>query len=318
MDPIVGGMLAGAAGNVGGKILDVGIEGIREGIFGDYYRGKELEQSQKLLDQQMAGQKELMTEAQKHQLNMWNATQASNQVKHMESAGLNPALMYGGSGGGGATAGSSSGQAAPNAAGKQQLIDNTNKTDVAQTMVAIAQAKKLNAEAKNLEGDTAKKEQETLKLKEEQDKIKKEVLKIKGETALQAWAQRQVMTISDSQLKSYSEGAGWNKGWSEGTSQGTSESESKQGGASVGVKVMGSSGSVSGSGGWSESQSQNTSENKSENAGANTSKSETTSTSGSRNVLVWPEYGENGKLKNILMFILTGDYQNISSEFRVE
>ena len=50
------------------------------------------------------------------------------------------------------------------------------------------------------------------------------------------------MTISDSELNSYSEGAGWNKGWSEGSSQGTSKNESKQGGASVNVKVMGSGG----------------------------------------------------------------------------
>ena len=54
------------------------------------------------------------------------------------------------------------------------------------------------------------------------------------------------MTISDSELKSYSEGAGWNKGWSEGSSQGTSKSEGKQGGGSVDVKVLKSGGGVSG------------------------------------------------------------------------
>lgn len=316
----------GMVGNAAGKFLDVGIEGLREGLFGDYYRGKQLEQSQALLDQQMAGQKELMNKAQQHQINTWNATNASNQVKHMESAGLNPALMYGGSGGGGATAGSSSGQAAPNAAGNQQLIDNTNKTDMAQMMVAVAQADKLKAEADNLRGDTAKKEQETLKLKEEQDKIKKEVLKIEGETALLGWKEREVMTISDSELQSYSEGAGWNKGWSEGTSQGTSKGEGKQGGMNfgtdVGVKVLGTGTDIGLNAGvnygYNESESQNTSESKSENAGANTSKSSTKSTSGSRDVLVWPEYSKDGKLKNILMVILTGDYQNIRSEFRVD
>ena len=124
------------------------------------------------------------------------------------------------------------------------------------------------------------------------------------------------MTISDSELKSYSEGAGWNKGWSEGSSQGTSKNESKQGGASVNVKVMHTGGGASGFGGWSEGSSQNTSESKSENEGANKSRSETTSTSGSRNVMVWPKYGKNGELEHIYMVILNGDYKNISTEFR--
>ena len=123
------------------------------------------------------------------------------------------------------------------------------------------------------------------------------------------------MTISDSELKAYSEGAGWTKGWSEGTSQGTSQSESKQGGGSIGVKVLKSGGDISGNYGYSESESQNTSQSKSQNAGADKSKSETKSTSGSRNVVVWPQYDDKGKLEYIYIYLLTGDYQNISTEF---
>ena len=121
------------------------------------------------------------------------------------------------------------------------------------------------------------------------------------------------MTISDSEFNSYSEGAGWNKGWSEGSSQGTSQSESKQGGGSIGVTVIKSGGNVSGNYGYSESESQNTSESKSESAGANRSKSESKSTSGSRNVVVWPQYDDKGNLEHIYMFLLTGDYKNISN-----
>ena len=62
--------------------------------------------------------------------------------------------------------------------------------------------------------------------------------------------------------------------------------------------------------------SQNTSESKSENKGANTSKSETTSTGGTRNVVVWPKYDEKGNLEHLYMVILNGDYKNISMEFR--
>ena len=61
--------------------------------------------------------------------------------------------------------------------------------------------------------------QETLKLGEETTEVKERVKNIVGERALQGWAQRQIMTISDSELKSYSEGKGWTKGWSEGSSQ---------------------------------------------------------------------------------------------------
>ena len=49
------------------------------------------------------------------------------------------------------------------------------------------------------------------------------------------------MTISDSELKSYSEGKGWTKGWSEGssqgTSQGTSSGKSEQVGGGLGTNV---------------------------------------------------------------------------------
>ena len=104
----------------------------------------------------------------------------------------------------------------------------------------------------------------------------------------------------------------------EGSSQGTSKNESKQGGASVNVKVMGSGGGASGFGGWSEGSSQNTSESKSENEGSNKNRSETTSTSGSRNVMVWPKYAKNGELEHIYMVILNGNYRNISTEFRAD
>ena len=100
--------------------------------------------------------------------------------------------------------------------------------------------------------------------------------------------------------------------------------KSEQGGASlggnVGVTVLGTGENwgvnAAGNYGYSESISQNTSESKSESAGANKSKSESKSTSGSRNVVVWPQYDEKGKLEYIYMYLLTGDYKNISTEFR--
>ena len=128
----------------------------------------------------------------------------------------------------------------------------------AQIKALEAGANKDNADAKNKEQDTLVKEQQKLKLTEEVTEVKERVKNIIGERALQGWSQRQLMTISDSELKSYSEGAGWTKGWSEGTSQGTSQSEGKQFGGSVGVKVLGNGGNISSNYGYNESESQNT------------------------------------------------------------
>ena len=70
--------------------------------------------------------------------------------------------------------------------------------------MAAAQAKKLEAEANNLNQDTKAKEKQTLKLAEEITLAQQEIIKTKGEIALQGWSQRQLMTISDSELKSIS------------------------------------------------------------------------------------------------------------------
>ena len=241
------------------------------------------------------------------------------KVKQLKKAGLSVGMMYGQGG----ASGTSSTQGAQGAgAGNQQAahVDLSKQLELgmmqAQIKALEAGAKKDDADAKNKEQDRLLKEQQTLKLTEEVTEVKERVKNIIGERALQGWSQRQLMTISDSELKSYSEGAGWNKGWSEGTSQGTSQSEGKQFGGSVGVKVLGNGGNISGNYGYNESESQNTSESKSENKGANTSKSETTSTGGTRNVVVWPKYDEKGKLEHLYMVILNGDYKNISVEFR--
>lgn len=243
------------------------------------------------------------------------------KVKQLKEAGLSVGLMYGqgGAGGTSSTAGAQ-GQGAGGQQGKQPI----GILQGAELGLMAAQAKKLEAEADNLNQDTKVKEKQTQKLAEEVAEVKANVARIEGETALQGWSQRQLMTISDSELNSYSEGKGWTKGWSEGssqgTSQGTSHSEGKQFGGSVGVKVLKYGGNISGNYGYNESDSQNssqnTSESKSENKGGNTSTSTTTSTSGSRNVVVWPKYDKNGNLEYIYMYLLTGDYKNISTEFR--
>ena len=106
------------------SLIDQGAKSLDEALWGDYYRDKEVEQSQKLLDQQTTAQSKLMKQSKDQQLAMWNATNYEAQVSHLEAAGLNPALMYGAGGGGGSTtAGSGAGgQASASGAGKQQLL----------------------------------------------------------------------------------------------------------------------------------------------------------------------------------------------------
>ena len=105
-------------------LIDIGVNSLNEGLWGDYYRDKEVEQSQKLLDQQTTAQSKLMQQSKDQQLTMWNATNYGAQTAHLQEAGLNPALMYGAGGGGGSTtAGSGAGgQATASGAGRQQLL----------------------------------------------------------------------------------------------------------------------------------------------------------------------------------------------------
>ena len=62
MKPI--GMAAVQAGaKAVGGLIDIGVNSLNEGLWGDYYRNKEVERSQRLLDQQTEAQSELMKQS---------------------------------------------------------------------------------------------------------------------------------------------------------------------------------------------------------------------------------------------------------------
>ena len=82
------------------SLIDIGVNSLNEALWGDYYRDKEVDQSQRLLDQQTEAQSKLMKQSKDQQLSMWNATNYGAQTAHLQAAGLNPALMYGVGGGG--------------------------------------------------------------------------------------------------------------------------------------------------------------------------------------------------------------------------
>lgn len=115
----------------------------------------QLKQQGKLSAQQLGFDKQKMDYANKKQLEMWNATNYSSQVAHMEKAGLNPGLAYGMSGGGATTAGG--GQAsvgAPQAATGQEIMGL--QLMGAQKALIEAQTAKAQAEADKTAGvDTA-------------------------------------------------------------------------------------------------------------------------------------------------------------------
>lgn len=329
MNPLISSTLVGTAGNLIGGLIQNQIQ--------NYQSKKNVEHAARVnygYGEMAADSADARTRALYSSLYSPEA-----KVKQLKEAGLSVGLMYGqgGAGGTSSTAGAQ-GQGAGGQQGKQPI----GMLEGAQLGLMAAQTMKLKAEADNLNQDKDKKEKETLKLGEEIEKIKQEVVNLKGEKALQGWSQRQLMTISDSEFKSYSEGKGWTKGWSvgnsgswsEGSSQGTSQSKGEQGGLgigyNVGVRVLGTGGNVggnvNGNYGYNKGESQNTSQNrgasqsqsKSKNSGENESKSEATSTSGTRNVIVWPQYDAKGNLEYLYMYLLTGDYRNISTEFRKE
>lgn len=113
---------------------------------------------------------------------MWDYTNYENQRKHIEAAGLNPALLYGGGGGGGATSqggnadGVSMGQSDAVAMGIQL------RQMESQTALNLAQSEKVEAEAEKIKAEETKTEEETTLTKilqglktNEADKVFREV-----------------------------------------------------------------------------------------------------------------------------------------------
>ena len=100
---------------------------------------------------------------------MWDYTNYENQKKHLEAAGLNPALLYGSSGGGGGSAaggGNAAGVGLPTSTGVGMGIQWEQME--AQKELAKAEAAKTNAEAaKLMTTDTENIKSETEKNKQE-------------------------------------------------------------------------------------------------------------------------------------------------------
>jgi hypothetical protein len=64
---------------------------------------------------------------QQYNKEMWDYTNYENQKRHLEAAGLNPALLYGMSGGGGATAAGAQGSGSSAVGGNEMAAGNAQK-----------------------------------------------------------------------------------------------------------------------------------------------------------------------------------------------
>lgn len=126
------------------------------GWFGGNDRAKKQYKYQRKLNEQMA----------QLQRENWDYTNAENQRKHYENAGLNVGLMYGGSGAGGATMGGGSGGSV-GMAETPKFMGMGIQGALAESTIELnkAQADKLKADADKTRGvDTEKTAMETLSL----------------------------------------------------------------------------------------------------------------------------------------------------------
>lgn len=144
--------IASAGADVAGGLLG--------SIFGSFLQDgqdeRQLKQTEELQQIQLRNAKKMQDYTMASQYDMWNKTNYGAQKKHMEAAGLNPALMYGMKGGGGVTTGSqgggmpSTGTAGDPNRGAMDIAEMAQMG--ANRKLIEAQTKKTEAEAANIAG----------------------------------------------------------------------------------------------------------------------------------------------------------------------
>ena len=133
--------------NMVGAILGAGM-GLAGTIAGMNSQEQAMQDQWRLEKEKMALQakynKEQADYSQQLALDMWNKTNYEEQVKHMQAAGLNPALLYSKGGPGGSTSGA--GTAAPVSEGTTQAIG----MGLQAKQIAIGQAQQMAETAKTV------------------------------------------------------------------------------------------------------------------------------------------------------------------------
>lgn len=156
-NPQVNASMSGGNGN-GGSMMAGGMSAIVGAMSDQWNNQQNLSNNKKLMNRQALLNEKMARANQLRNKEMWDYTNYENQVKHLENAGLNKALMYGGSGGGGTTASGGSGSGVG--------LGSAPVTNSA-TMMAMSNMKELalmDAQRENIEADTEnKKADSTLK-----------------------------------------------------------------------------------------------------------------------------------------------------------
>lgn len=167
-----GGLSGAAAGASAGSVfgpIGAGVGGVIGGVAGwigeDSAANKNLKEQKELIDIQARKNEEAAKANQERNKEMWDYTNYENQRKHMENAGLNPALMYGQGGGGGTSSAGAQAQGvglAQAQGGKlrleQQALGLQLASMASQVKVNESTANKQNAEANKIAGvDTEEK-----------------------------------------------------------------------------------------------------------------------------------------------------------------
>lgn len=184
----IGGLVSGAIGGLG-SLFGIGRrkeKKAREAEEREHQRQLEYMGLQAQYNKEQA---KYSTELSKE---IWDYTNYENQKKHLEAAGLNPALLYGQGGGGGSAAGggTAAGVGLPSSTGVGMGIQW--ETMEANKELAKAQAAKTNAEAaklmttdtENVKSDTDKKRQEIEESKKRIDMLKSQIHKTNEESKI--------------------------------------------------------------------------------------------------------------------------------------
>lgn len=186
-------------------------------LLGNWEDKRQLEQQQKLQEQQIKGAKKMGQFNYDMAMRMWQETNYAAQVEQMRKAGLNVGLMYKAGGPGGTTAtptgqitGATAQQKGAEHMGMGMQLALQTATQQAQIELAQAQARKTNVEADKLGGtDTTESKGRIAKLAEETNnlKLQNDLMKIdkqiksNEETVSTATTDKQIEIINETYNK---------------------------------------------------------------------------------------------------------------------
>lgn len=134
----------GAIGGFASSLIGLGLNNTMQ--------NQQYNQNVDLMNLQHANQRNLNEQMQDISQQNWDYTNYENQVKHMQNAGLNVGLMYGGAGQGGQSTASSGGSAAMGQAPQNNTPQMLGLMQQAQ--LNASQIEKINAETNKIKSET--------------------------------------------------------------------------------------------------------------------------------------------------------------------